>query len=155
MIMGAKHFSPLLIMAVLTACSVKPVEIQYGKDNCHRCEMTIMDRRYGAEIVTAKGKVYKFDSVECLMDFLQNSMPKKEKIEYTLVTSFDEPGHLCCALGSFYLHSKDLPSPMGKYLTAFDEKTVAERYQQSHGGKLYSWDEFKIAYKGLHIDLLE
>lgn len=152
--MAGKQFSWLILAAAITACTIKPVQIEYGQDNCKQCDMTIMDRRYGSEIVTTKGKVYKFDSIECMMDFLKN-LPKGDKAEFTLVTSFDEPGHLCCALGSYYLHSKNLSSPMGKFLTAFDEKAVAEKYQLSHGGKLYSWDEFQIAYEGLHIDLLE
>jgi len=153
--MTSMKINGLILALAVSACSVKPVEIQYGKDNCVHCEMTIMDKRYGTEIVTAKGKVYKFDSVECLADFLQTSVPAGEKIEFTLVTSFDEPGRLCCALGSYILHCKGLPSPMGKYLTAFNEKTAAENYQQSLGGKLYSWDEFLIAYDGMHNDLLE
>ena len=38
--------------------------------------MTIVDPRYGAELVTTKGKVYKYDAVECLI----NSVYADEKL---------------------------------------------------------------------------
>ena len=40
-----------------TSCSAGPEPIRYGQDNCHHCKMTLTDKRFGAEIVTQKGKV--------------------------------------------------------------------------------------------------
>ncbi len=31
--------------------------------------MLITDNKYGAELITTKGKIYKFDSMECLVEF--------------------------------------------------------------------------------------
>ncbi|MGB5288980.1 MAG: hypothetical protein WBN42_10875, partial [Ignavibacteriaceae bacterium] len=53
---------PLLFL--LASCGSKPEPINYGKDECEFCRMQISDNRYGAELVTDKGKVYKFDSIE-------------------------------------------------------------------------------------------
>ena len=34
--------------------------------------MTIVDNKHSAELVTTKGKVYKFDAIECMIRHLQN-----------------------------------------------------------------------------------
>src|SRR5215203_1996100 len=49
-------FGMFCMMAV--SCNASPEAIRIGKDNCTFCKMTISDARYGAEIVTAKGKIY-------------------------------------------------------------------------------------------------
>ena len=45
---------PILLITV--SCKVEPDEIEYGKDGCHFCKMTIVDNQHAAELVTAKGK---------------------------------------------------------------------------------------------------
>ena len=130
----------LFLFTVLTACTVEPEPINYGEDNCVHCQMTIMDHRYGTEIVTDKGKVYKFDSVECLVEFLQENEGGKEKFSLVLITPFDQPGMLMNARESHVLHSLKLPSPMGMCLTAFGTEGAAMSYKESHGGKVYSWE---------------
>ena len=153
--MTENKIAVLVLVLCLAGCTVKPVEIQYGRDNCSMCEMTIVDQRYGAEVVTAKGKVYKFDSIECLADFLKKKLPEGEVPEYTLVTSYTQPGKLSDALHSHILHSKGLPSPMGKYLTAFADQKTAEGFQKAHGGRIYDWDDFMASYEMIHNDFLE
>src|SRR5690606_30570495 len=54
------------LLLLFTACKPEAQAIDYGFDSCTHCKMTIADNRYGAELVTQKGKVYKFDAVECL-----------------------------------------------------------------------------------------
>jgi len=132
---------PILIVLFLTACSTSPVPIGYGSDNCSTCEMTIMDQRYGAEVVTDKGKVYKFDSVECLIRFLLKNEKNKQQYKHLLVTSFIKPGILTDATKSFILHSENLPSPMGAYLTAFESLELAKEFKQRKGGDIFSWDK--------------
>ena len=49
----------LLAFFVLTGCNPKPEKIAIGKDACAECKMTIMDPKFGGEIVSKKGKVFK------------------------------------------------------------------------------------------------
>jgi len=60
----------VLMLFCLSACSQNAEPIKYGKDNCSHCNMTIMKSNFGGEMVTKKGKVYKFDDAGCLQDFL-------------------------------------------------------------------------------------
>jgi copper chaperone NosL len=129
-----------VLLILLSACSIEPEPIHYGEDNCVHCEMTIMDNRYGTEIVTDKGKVYKFDSIECLIEFMDDRKKGEEEFSLVLFTPFDQPGKLVDAYQSHVLHSRNLPSPMGMYLTAFEKEATAISYKEQYGGKVYCWD---------------
>jgi copper chaperone NosL len=60
--------SVALIAFLLIGCNPKAEKINLGKDQCAECKMTIVDPKFGAEIVTKKGKVYKFDDTHCIAD---------------------------------------------------------------------------------------
>jgi len=135
-----KLFLFAIVLLVSFSCSVKQEPIHYGEDNCVLCQMTIMDHRYGTEIVTGKGKVFKFDSVECLVEFMQENKDNGEEFRFVLFTPFDQPGKLVDAHKSHVLQSKNLPSPMGLYLTAFETESVAMNFKDQYGGKVYCWE---------------
>ena len=74
-----------LFFLLLTSCSTKPEPFAYGKDNCHTCKMGIMDPKFGTELITTKGKIYKFDDVSCMQYFLKsNTREKAEKMNAAL-----------------------------------------------------------------------
>lgn len=126
-------------LSILAAsCAPKADSIEYGKDGCHFCRMTIVDKIHGAELVTDKGKVYKFDAVECLVDYIHDN--PDQLTSFLLVNHYDNPKELIDAQDATYLISKKLPSPMGAYLTAFVSKSRAEAVQNEKGGQLYTWD---------------
>lgn len=130
----------LLLASGLTSCQPEPQPIQYGFDGCEHCKMTISDARYGTELVTDKGKVYKFDSIECMAAYL-NEQEQKDAVAYTLVTDFEEPEKLMAVESAVILQSEGLPSPMGMFLTAFENTETAKQYQQERGGTFLSWEE--------------
>ena len=100
--------------------------------------MTIVDAQHGAEAVTFKGKVYKFDAIECLANFKETK--KDMSFAFLLVNDYHSPKGLIDASTAHYLISKNLPSPMGAYLTAFREKSAAEELQSAKGGEVFDWD---------------
>ena len=59
----------LLIGLAMLGCSAKPEPLVFGKDACYTCKMTLVDSKYGAELVTQKGKIYKFDDLNCMLNF--------------------------------------------------------------------------------------
>lgn len=136
----------LLILAVLlTSCNISPEPINYGSDACHYCSMTIVDRQHAAQFVTKKGRPYKFDSIECMMNHLQEI----DAIETALlrVNAYGNPGELIDATKATYLISREIPSPMGEFLSAFDSKGNAEQAQKKHGGELFTWQELEERFK--------
>ena len=50
-----------MALLLLNGCSKGPKPIDYGNDGCHFCKMTIVDKIHGSELITEKGKVFKFD----------------------------------------------------------------------------------------------
>jgi copper chaperone NosL len=58
----------LLALVLFSSCSSSgPEKINLNKDDCHNCKMSISDKRFACEIVTEKGRAYKFDDITCLM----------------------------------------------------------------------------------------
>src|ERR1041385_7242913 len=74
---------------LLCSCTTKTQPIQAGKDNCDYCRMTISDVRFGAEIITAKGKAYKFDDMHCFLSFLRAGSADTAKGSFYLVDFAD------------------------------------------------------------------
>lgn len=136
-----------LTMALLSmvSCKVSPKPINYGSDGCHFCSMTIVDKQHAAEIVTKKGKAFKFDAVECMMNHLKDV--DITTIELFLVNDFHAPGTLIDAKDATFLISKSIPSPMGEYLSAFYSKEQAELVEAENEGELYTWDGLKSRFK--------
>jgi copper chaperone NosL len=129
----------LIAIMTLLACSVKPKAIEYGIDACHFCKMTIVDKLHAAEIVTKKGKVYKFDATECMVNFMEEF--DTSTIASYLSNNYTEPEVLIDATQATFLISKNIPSPMGAFLSAFKNKQDAIKTQQRKIGNIYTWEE--------------
>ncbi len=123
----------------LSACSPQPQDIHYGEDMCSYCKMTIVDRQHAAEAVTNKGRVYKFDAIECLLNYVEDQ-GGEEQFAYLLVNNYQQPGELIPAQQSHYLISNAVPSPMGAYLSAFQGAAEAAQMKTDKGGQTYDWD---------------
>ena len=136
-------FNLLLALSILfVSCSQEPEPIVYGKDACEHCKMTIMDDKYGAEIVTAKGKIFKFDAAECMVDFIKD-MPDKISVEKDmfLTVNVAAPGTLIPADKAFFLKDKAFQSPMGGNLASFTSMQLAQNNLQNSDGKILTWTE--------------
>lgn len=131
----------IALTLAMSSCNPKPKAIDYGSDICHFCKMTIVDSQHAAELVSQKGKVFKFDAIECLLHFKKENTETSFALE--LVNTYDEPKELLPAAESFYLISKAIPSPMGAYLTAFKNEKSAKEIQKSKDGKLFLWQGLK------------
>ncbi|NPA54029.1 MAG: hypothetical protein GXO21_05110 [Aquificae bacterium] len=127
------------VIFFLISCekSNKPVPINYGVDECAHCRMKITDPRYGSELLLKTGKPYKFDSIECLAAFY---IENKEKlpIVYLWVPDFLTKTFIE-APKAYYLHSKNLPSPMSLNISAHKTKENLEKVKSKYGGEELDW----------------
>ena len=140
-----KHYSIITLLLLFFSCNVSPKPIDYGNDGCHFCKMTIVDKVHAAEIVTQKGKIYKFDASECMINFLKEF--DTSQIKWYLSNNYTEPETLIDATQATFLISKNIPSPMGAFLSAFKDKNDAEKFQTKKGGKLYTWETLLAHFK--------
>jgi len=129
----------LNLMFVLTSCGSKPEPINYGHDECEFCRMQISDNRYGAELVTDKGKIYKFDSIECLIEFAMVKNLIGDSNQKFLVTDFAIPESFTYATSAFYVHNENFRSPMGLNVSAFDSEISRQKFIAKNGGNLLNW----------------
>ncbi len=138
-----KHFIFLgIITVLLVSCNVSPQHIEYGTDSCHYCNMTIVDRQHASQIVTAKGKAFKYDAIECMVHSLQDELTDTEIALY-LASDFDQPGQLLDATMATYLVSNQISSPMGANLSAFENEMAAQKAKEKFTGELFSWEEIQ------------
>ncbi len=130
----------LILLSAFTvlSCQSKPEPISYGEDNCDNCKMTISDPKYGAELITDKGKVYKFDSIECLADYSMKIVSKT--IGSMWVTDFSNPENLINTKNALFLKSEKLRSPMGLNLSGFSNSNELEKVLKEFDGVIVSWD---------------
>ena len=133
----------VLIIMFLASCSPAPVEIDYGKDECAFCRMTIMDERFGTELINSKGKAYKFDSVECLAKYINSESPQKYK---SYVTQFELPGKLTEAEKVYFLVSEEIPSPMGENISVHSDKNIINSISDTEA-RIFLWNELIEFFK--------
>ena len=122
-------------------CAMAPQPIDYGKDQCALCVMAITDQRFGAELITTKGKAYKFDSIECLANYVINEKPDYESL---WVTDYERPGTLVSADDALFVHSDKLRSPMGGNIAAFKNASFDELKQQYHTDVMHWTDVVEL-----------
>jgi len=143
------HFAWCLAAGLLClmGCSTEPVPIAFGKDICHFCKMTAMDNKYGAELVTMKGKIYKFDDVNCFLNFYNSGFEEERDIKYKLVIDYSNPGHLIDAGNAFYLKSGEIRTPMNSGIAAFETKSKMDSFKKEWKGIYLAWGEVVTQFK--------
>ncbi len=131
----------LLSFVLLIGCQPTPQPMNYGQDMCHYCKMTVVDAQHAAQVVTSKGKAYKFDAIECCVNYLNKHTD--QQFAHILVNDYENPGVLLAAETSHYLISPAIPSPMGANLSAFASEGAAQAIHQNKGGEMFGWEMLK------------
>jgi copper chaperone NosL len=129
--------SSIILLFFVSCGNVEMDPIIINKDHCDFCKMMITDPRFPAEVITKKGRVYKFDDVDCLKSFLKNN---NHEYESYFVTNYLPPHTLHNASQLFYVESAELRSPMGGNIAAFTDKQLAEEYANKLTGQNIAWE---------------
>ena len=129
----------LIILFQLTGCKNGPEPINYGHDECEFCRMLITDNRYGSEIVTDKGKVFKFDEIGCMIEYAMVKNFIGDANQKFLVTDFATPESFINATNAFYVQNDNFRSPMGSNVMAFDSEVSRQKFVAESGGSLLNW----------------
>lgn len=148
-----KKLIPILFAStVLMSCGKKVEPIDYGEEICQYCSMTIVDEAHAAQLVTQKGKNYKFDSAECMIHFLEENKNEPEML-HILTADYNHPGNLIDVTTSIFLISDNVSSPMAANIAVFKTDEEAKDVQKKLNGKLFNWIQIKeqISLKP-HID---
>lgn len=136
-----KYLALCVVVVAMVGCSVKPQPIQFGKDACVYCKMNIVDKQHAAEIVTKKGKVFKYDAIECLLKDKERN--NANDVSLFLVVDYLNPEGFIDATLAAYLVSEAIPSPMGAYLSAFKDPTQTKGFVKTESDKVFGWNEIQ------------
>jgi len=130
----------LFVLGLFIACSNEPQPIDYGNDHCDFCEMTIVSKAYAAQAVSDKGKQYKYDAIECMVnDQLQHNYD----MPVNLVANFKQPGTMISVNEAHFVINDSIKSPMGGNLAAFKKETTTVN-KASEG--TFSWEKLKLEF---------
>ncbi|OEK02325.1 hypothetical protein BFP97_12700 [Roseivirga sp. 4D4] len=135
----------LSVLIALASCEVEPQEINYGKDGCSFCKMTIVDTKHAAQIVTTKGKNFKYDAIECMINHLNQW--DEVSIEFYLVADYANPKILVDAQRAHFIISEEIPSPMGANLSAFGNAEDLQPHIVHSSARTFGWDQLLDEFK--------
>ena len=125
--------------ACLAGCKRQFQPIKFGHDACTHCKMTIMDKRFAAEILTGTGKAIKFDDLGCLLRYVKDE--KFNDPEATIfVADYDHPDtQFLDARQAIFLHDERFKSPMNGNLAAAVSEKEANALNAGLHGELLNW----------------
>lgn len=129
----------LILALTFTSCKSGPEPFNYGKDGCYFCKMTIMSPQFGAEIVTKKGKIFKYDDMHCFISSLKKGEVKQEDIARKLVINYQKENDFINAETTVYVVSDKIHSPMNSNAAGLSNPQAAADLQKSTSGQIVNW----------------
>ena len=133
-------YSIIAALLFFTSCKLAPEKMQLGKDVCAECKMTIVDPKFGAEIVTRKGKIYKFDDVHCIAGFLERRGVELAEVSQTLFVDYEDEHAFINVKDAEFVISSSFKSPMAGNAAAFKNKTAADKMSATiDGSRVTNW----------------
>lgn len=133
--------SGIFLTLFFSSCKAQPEPLNFGKDNCHFCKMSLADTKFGAEMVSKKGKVTKFDDVNCMIQFIKKNGIKTEEIAFLLVVDYAQTKKLIPVESAYFLHGNQVKSPMRSDVAAFENKNDKTSANAHILGKELTWKE--------------
>jgi len=119
----------------------QPRPINTSQDICAYCKMGISDLRFAGELITGKGKVYKFDAIECLAAYYQELKSSEQNNVKLWVHDFLKPQKWLSAKSAIFMRSDQIHSPMSLNLLAVASDSEMTQVQQQFGAKRISWKD--------------
>ncbi|HRO41583.1 MAG TPA: nitrous oxide reductase accessory protein NosL [Flavipsychrobacter sp.] len=126
---------------LLASCKRGFEPIEYGKDACAHCKMTIVDDRYAAEALTEKGRAYKFDDVLCMKQYVGSSLAGKNML---FVEDYRKGANTPLdAEKAIYLKHEFFNSPMNGDYAAFASEDEAKQFMDSLQIPILRWGDIE------------
>ena len=129
------------VIMMMQGCSTDPQPIVFGKDPCHFCKMIISERSFGAELVTAKGKVYKFDDTHCIISFLKSGTLKETDKPEVYLVDYAQNEKLIPASKAFLLQGDAIRGPMAGTIAAFETASSMQEFQKTWNAQQVKWND--------------
>jgi len=131
-----------MLAVLVAACGVAgPEPLGWNEVACAHCHMTLADRRFGAEIVTTRGRMLQFDDAGCVAEHLSTRAIGLDEVSSIWVIDYTRPDTLIDATTAHFAQSEAFRTPMGSGLAATADRATADSLALATGGKVHTWDE--------------
>jgi copper chaperone NosL len=137
-IIVVKETHLLLSLSIFSCSNNQVVPLKLNVDNCNYCKMTIADGKFGAEIITKKGRAYKFDDIMCMAKYCKENGTTKIGSYY--VSDYQQDNTLIPAETAFFLSGRTIQSPMRGGIIAFSSKNEVATFEIKFNAKPITWD---------------
>lgn len=134
-------FSSLFMIACV---SNEPKPIKLNVDTCEFCKMTISNGKFGAELLTKKGRYYKFDDLSCMLLYAKENA--NVQVQSFFVNDYAKDNTLIPAEQSFYLRGGSINSPMRGNFAAFESDKDQDNFQKQLNAKTLTWEQVFTMY---------
>ncbi len=134
-------FSSLLIISCV---SNEPKPIKLNVDSCEFCKMTISNGKFGAELLTKKGRYHKFDDLSCMLLYAKENT--NVQVQSFFVNDYAKDNTLILAEQSFYLRGGSINSPMRGNFAAFASDKDQDNFQKQLNAKTLTWEQVFTMY---------
>lgn len=113
--------------------------IRYGEETCDRCRMIISERRFASAYRTNDDILRKFDDLGCAV---LHRVEQDEQIKQFWAYDYEETAWLDRSQ-IFFVHSKDLLTPMGYGIVAVKTEEEARRLAENTNGQIVEFDRLQ------------
>lgn len=133
----------LILFVILTACGGSavadgPPEIDFGRDICLECGMSIDDARFASAYRLADGTERLFDDLGGLILYGRET---GELDQAEVWVSDFETQQLIRGESAFFVPTRGVSSPMGHGLLAFGDEERARAFAHDLEGEVLVWEE--------------
>lgn len=135
-----KWLSFFLILFLTISCANKEaVPINLNTDGCDFCKMKISDGKFGTELITSKGRIYKFDDMFCMIKYHKEN--KDVQIQSFYIHDYNQNNVLIPAETAFYIKGGEINSPMHGNIIAVKTNEESQILAQKLKANPISWQE--------------
>ena len=138
------HFVLMVIVISVVAIGCTTTEetlprIRYGEETCDRCRMIISEKRFASAYRTSDSILRKFDDVGCAV---LHRVEQAEQIKQFWAYDYEETAWLDRSQ-AFFVHGKDLLTPMGYGIVAVETEKEARRLAEKIKGQIVEFDQLQ------------
>lgn len=108
--------------------------------------MTIVDNRFACELVTDKGKVFKFDDLRCLVGFLKAKNMDESTAQFLIVNDYQKGGDFLNIKEAVFAKSPAFKSPMRSDVAAFKTLKAVNKEGIKEEVLMMSWQDLKSEF---------
>jgi copper chaperone NosL len=130
-----------MMVMIMSSCSAQPEPLKMGVDACDFCKMTLTDPKFGAELITKKGRISRFDDTQCLTGYMSREKLSTAELKSIWLVDYAGNGQFVEAEKAILLKSEKLRSPMGGNVAAFSTHEKMEAVKKNYPGEILSWKD--------------